>query len=315
MVTIDGEAIPSVWGTGTEDYFLCAWGLERTLTPYFGVPYFDQWGIVGGHTSAYRWHINDPFVFRKSIKVEFETFGWIAPDENPEHRAMSWNPRQDDYSSVAFWYQTGIPTFSARAPHAKERRLPSLERQTVKLADLMVAREVSGGPQRPETPEGTERRLAEITDTGSVAHGAGSLWIESLAQADGGSQLLYEPSNGTGFVEVPFSVSEQEPLRLLFVAMTGPDCGIWQASLDGSKLQAPVDLYSATTESREVHLLDFWPSAGAHTLRLECVGKSHGSSGSRLGLQSVRLRERRPRVAEMAHERDDDWRVDPKLYA
>ena len=77
-----------MWGTGTEDYFLCAWGLEKVLTPYFGVPYFDQWGIVGGHTSAYRWHINDPFVFNKSIKVQFETFGWIAPDEHPgEYRA------------------------------------------------------------------------------------------------------------------------------------------------------------------------------------------------------------------------------------
>ena len=37
--------------------FCSAWGLKKTSTPYFGVPYFDEWGIVGGHTSAYRWHL------------------------------------------------------------------------------------------------------------------------------------------------------------------------------------------------------------------------------------------------------------------
>ena len=62
-IYIDGEPKASIWGTGTEDYFLSAWGLKTTSTPYFGTPYFDQWGIVGGHTSAYRWHIQDPIVF------------------------------------------------------------------------------------------------------------------------------------------------------------------------------------------------------------------------------------------------------------
>ena len=81
-IYIDGEKKPSIWGTGTEDYFLAAWGLKKNSTPYFGTPYFDQWGIVGGHTAAYRWHINDPIVFQKGIKVTFEHFGWMSPDEN-----------------------------------------------------------------------------------------------------------------------------------------------------------------------------------------------------------------------------------------
>jgi hypothetical protein len=285
MITIDGEAIPSVWGTGTEDYFLCAWGLERTITPYFGVPYFDQWGIVGGHTSAYRWHVSDPIVFQKSIRVEFETFGWIAPDENPEYRAMSWNPREDDYSSVAFWYQTGAPTFTARAPHARERRLPDLERTTVFARDH------------------AER------------HGAGEIELSKLPELYEGEQVLYKPGfPDDGWLEVPIDVSEKEPLRLLVVASTANDCGIYRASLDGVQLREPFDLFSAETASKELHLLDFWPEPGTYTLRLECTGKNHLSSGYALGIESVRLRERRPRVKEMAHDRDKDWRADPKLY-
>ena len=126
-IYIDGEKKASIWGTGTEDYFLSAWGLKTCGTPYFGTPYFDQWGIVGGHTSAYRWHINDPIVFRKGIKVTIEHWGWISPDENPDYKSTSWNEREDDYASVAFWYQTGTPTFKARAPHARERKLPNLD--------------------------------------------------------------------------------------------------------------------------------------------------------------------------------------------
>ncbi|MHC4735755.1 MAG: DUF2961 domain-containing protein, partial [Planctomycetota bacterium] len=111
-IYIDGEKDASIWGTGTEDYFLSAWGLKTTSTPYFGTPYFDQWGIVGGHTSAYRWHINDPIVFGKSIRFTIEHFGWMSPDENPQYKSHSWNEREDDYSSVAFWYQTGKTTFN-----------------------------------------------------------------------------------------------------------------------------------------------------------------------------------------------------------
>ena len=87
--------------------------------------HFDQWGIVGGHTSAYRWHIQDPLVFNTGIKVTLEHFGWIAPDENPDYKSMSWNEREDDYTSVAFWYQTGTPTFTERAPAGPERRSSS----------------------------------------------------------------------------------------------------------------------------------------------------------------------------------------------
>ncbi|MGB9603408.1 MAG: DUF2961 domain-containing protein, partial [Limisphaerales bacterium] len=116
------------WGTGTEDYFLSAWGLKKASTPYSGVPYFDQWGIVGGHTSAYRWHINDPIVFTKSIKVTFEHYGWISPDENPDYKSTSWNEREDDISSVAFWYQIGKPKFNEPVPDAKQRRLPNIDK-------------------------------------------------------------------------------------------------------------------------------------------------------------------------------------------
>ncbi|MCP5528107.1 MAG: DUF2961 domain-containing protein [Verrucomicrobiales bacterium] len=284
-IYIDGESEPSIWGTGTEDYFLSAWGLKTTSTPFFGVPFFDQWGIVGGHTSAYRWHIEDPLVFQQGIKVTFEHFGWISPDENPDRRSMSWNEREDDYASVAFWYQVGEPTFAARAPRAAERTLPGLERVTVHARDLPSER-----------------------------HGAGQTTRQQLSLYPG-AQLLYQPVVAEdAWIEIPFEVQQKEPLRLLLNATKSYDFGRYQARLDGIKLGDPIDFFSPEVTKEEVHLLDFWPEPGQYVLRLDCVGKAVRSEGFYLGLESLRLRERRPRVAEYGHDRDRDWKSDPILH-
>ena len=297
MIAIDGERIPSVWGTGTEDYFLCAWGLEPTLTPYFGVPYFDQWGIVGCHTSAYRWHVNDPILFNKSIKVQFETFGWISPDENPDYRAMSWNPREDDYAGVAFWYQTGTPTFTARAP--KDRKLPNIERSVFLAADSAPSLKPDGDLPRLEYTGRNDLRI----------HHPQILNLPENFE----HPALALPSVGDVF-ELKVTVEEKEPLRLLVVLGLGPDLGAFQASLDGVQLRDPIDLYSPTRAGKEFHLLDFWPEPGEYIFRLDCIGKNHLSSGHALVIESVRLRERRPRVKEMAHDIDKDWFESPIYY-
>ena len=241
---------------------------------------------MGGHTSAYRWHINDPLVFNTGIKVTLEHFGWISPDENLNNKSTSWNEREDDYASVAFWYQTGTPTFDARAPHARERKLPSLERQVIQ-ADAFTA---------------------------AKYHGAGNIKTQSLDLYET-PQLLYTPEKpDAAWLEIPFQVQKKEPLRLLLNLTKSSDFGQYQAFLNGVKLGALMDLFSQKIVNEEVHLLDFWPEPGSYTLRLECVGKSPQSQGYYLGIESVRLRERRPRVTSMGHDKDKDWRKKPELY-
>ena len=40
-------------------------------------------------TCSYRWHVQDPLVFSKGIRVTFETFGWMSADENKENEPHS----------------------------------------------------------------------------------------------------------------------------------------------------------------------------------------------------------------------------------
>ncbi|MBM3333714.1 DUF2961 domain-containing protein, partial [Candidatus Sumerlaeota bacterium] len=283
-IYIDGEKKASIWGTGTEDYFLSAWGLKTASTPYFGTPFFDQRG-VGGHTSAYRWHIHDPLVFNKSIRVTIEHFGWMSEDENPDYKSTSWNEREDDYASVAFWYQTGKPTFEARAPSGTERKLPNLD--TIFPAAPFV---------------------------GAKCHGAGTARVQNLLNYPKGQALYLADKADGAWIEIPFEVKKKEPLRLMLNMTRSYDFGKYQATLNGVKIGGVMDFYNRETENWEYPLLDFWPDPGKYTLRLECVGKNAQSTGYGLGIESVRLRERRPRVAKWAHDKNKDWRKEPLLY-
>ena len=284
-IYIDGETTPSIWGTGTEDYFLAAWGLETSRTPYFGVPFFD-YRTIGGHVSSYRWHLHDPVVFNTGIKVTLEHMGWMSEDENPEYKATSWNEREDDYASVAFWYQTGAPTFAYRAPGAGERRLPDLARTVVRAWDSAVSRR----------------------------HGEGEI-VKAVDELNGGDILVYRPARQAGaWLEFPIEVAAKEPLRLELGAMPSADGGLYQAYLDGVKIGEPLDFWAGSPSGSVFPLLDFWPEPGPHVLRLVCAGKSARSSGYACGLESVQLLERRPRVAEFGHDKDKDWRKDPRIY-
>ena len=284
-IYIDGEEEASIWGTGTEDYFLSAWGLKNGVTtPFFGTVFFDHSGL-GGRTSCYRWHIPDPIVFEKSIRVTIEHSGWISADEALERRTHSWEEREDDVTTIAFWYQTGKPAYKGPIPTAKERILP--------VIDLIFP-------------------ASAALENGGCRGGNGYFQTSLNHYMNG--QLAFRPNSPAAFIEIPFIVEKKEPRRLLLSMTKAPDYGIWQVYLNGVALRSPVDLYSEQTMPFDYDLLDFWPDPGRYTLTLKHVGKNRFSAGDGLGIESVRLRERRPRVTEYAFDVDNDWKENPKLY-
>jgi len=94
MIFIDGEEEPSIVGTGSEDYFLHAWGMQKDSYLYAGTSLHERDPEFKDRRkcTAYRFHIEDPIRFRESLKVTIE------------HGHA--NTQSNDYSSVAYWYQT-----------------------------------------------------------------------------------------------------------------------------------------------------------------------------------------------------------------
>jgi hypothetical protein len=131
----DDQELPTICGTGTEDYFGGAWCFyedregqltETTYsTPFLGYPYFSEQTKVFNSLSGvdmrkldkvfdlvpkhglYRWHIADPIQFDSRLRVTIQQIG---------HDGHGLFERTDDIASVAYWYQA--------EPHAAFPALP-----------------------------------------------------------------------------------------------------------------------------------------------------------------------------------------------
>lgn len=106
MFFVDGEKLPSINGTGSEDYFLGAWDFGGKPFAYglFGAPVVGA-ELQGGRWSVYRFHLDSPIPFVKSLRATIE------------HGHA--NDRGDNFYSAAYWYQT--------EPHARFPDLPAAE--------------------------------------------------------------------------------------------------------------------------------------------------------------------------------------------
>lgn len=66
MILIDDEEEPSINGTGAEDYFNHAWGMQRNQSPYNGTIMHD--GDTKGYQVSYRFHLTDPIHFKSIFR-------------------------------------------------------------------------------------------------------------------------------------------------------------------------------------------------------------------------------------------------------
>ena len=112
MFFVDGEKTPSINGTGSEDYFLGAWDFGEQPFSYalFGAPVKGA-ELAGSRSSVYRFHLDSPIPFTKSLRATIE------------HGHA--NHRSDNIFSVAYWYQ--------KEPHAAFPPLPAVEQRLPRL--------------------------------------------------------------------------------------------------------------------------------------------------------------------------------------
>ena len=272
---IDGDTKPTIQGTGTEDYFLMAWGLNESLFPYFGCTYMSSdYENLGTEYCLYRWHIADPVRFTKSLRFEIEHTGWITGDETTTGEISGHVEREDDIATVAFWYQVGQPKRFTTLPPLAQRRLPNL--------DVIV--------------EGK-------TLLATAKHSPGVLEVQKGYDWTGDGQLRFMPADEEPVLEVEFTIEKAEYRGLILRFTYAEDYGVYRIFLDDKNIAEPADymvgqkiadydFYSPTLKVKENYLGSFQFTPGKHTLRLVCVGRNPLSKGRTVGLDSIRLRER-----------------------
>lgn len=260
MIYVDGESTPSLHGTGSEDYFCGAWCYGESFIqpfsgPYFGNPLNDRGHVQNALWNVYRYHIEDPVPFTRSIRVTIE------------HGHA--NNRNDDFSSVTYWYQT--------EPHVPFSPLPGAAERLPTEATLFVE------PYADEVEALTPAFQNSAVITQSMLD-FGNFWSK-------GTQLLVQASRpGSYQANVPTASSDAGTYRLHWWYTAGPDYGICELWFNQVKV-CEWDGYHADgvvrkkfEDARPITVLP-----GGNVLEIRIIGKNDASAGFHVGLDCYRV--------------------------
>ena len=272
MIYVDGETFPSLYGTGSEDYFSDAWGMREDENLFYGCSLQEPDFQAGSKATVYRFHIPDPIPFKKSIKVTIEH----GHD----------NDRSDFYSSVAYWYQS--------EPHKPFPPLPSAEER------LPFALESSGNFIFPEWENREGEKISAFRDRNSGMTFQADCLSHSLSSAydQGGNRypmLTTENAAPGTTAELSFLAETGELYDIDLYFMKGPNMGhISAAEIRSDRRAAKLstgefDGCSATREIDEFVLENIRLDEGKNTLVLEVTGKAPDAQGSDLSFVSMGL--------------------------
>jgi len=255
-VFIDGEKFPSIFGTGTEDYFGYAWCSPiRFSHPYHAQPTCDgprNYGL----TTVNRFHVLDPIPFTKSVRFDLELWHWKAC--------------RVDYCTTTFFYAT--PGTRDRAPFPAGRT-PHWRRP-----EPYVPPRVQGAIEAEELPFEARSGTAEIQADAAEWSNDRQVWWK-------------QPEIGGGPLVVTFDAPKAGRYRVLVRCTVARDYGRHQIAVNGAAPVFEHDFYRPRLRlSKELELGTFRLEKKGNRLEVTCVGKHRDAIDSRMfGLDYIKL--------------------------
>ena len=258
MVYVDGEKEPSMYGTGTEDYFNSGWYFNKGefAAPYHGLILKDD---SLHRVVAYRFHVLDAIPFKKSIRFTIE------------HGAS--NAEAADYSSTAYWYQ--------KEPHRPFAAMPP--------AGWRI-------PLRVVVPNGA-LEAESLKPVGSSAPASVEDMSELGADWSGLKQLhVAARSAGDAFsFELPV---EERVYDVEAYYTKGPGYGSVEILQDGRKAGEINGYSPTVVPGGKILLRDLRASNGRLPIQFRVTGKQTGSTGYAVGLDAFVLQPVRKFIPE-----------------
>ena len=259
-IFIDDDVRPSIFGTGSEDYFNYAWSsCDIFAFPYCGQPRNDG-PANRGFVVNQRWHILDALPFTRSIAFYMELFS---------------HERTEGVSYARLSYHYARPGVTD-------------DHVTITDEDLRA-------PALPPTWEPAARAGAAkftfvpcedlVKDRSGTNVEGGGLW-------QGGRILVWTPAKAGDTLALSFNVAENGNQALALTCMFKPGAGTFRAQVDGHpilfdglesvNLQAPYRVLSRMLGAEATQL-----KAGIHGLTLTAV-----EAGKPIGLDFLGTKKR-----------------------
>jgi len=259
-IRVDGEAFPSHFGTGSEDYYGYAWGHPAPFQgPFCNQPVAHPGNL--GHTTNTRARSLDAIPFSKSLQFDIEVWHWADC--------------KVDYAVATYWYA---------APGATSNRKPEPEEAAAALRQM-------AGPVRIQGAVECETMKVIAQSEGLKASTqAGYPFAEGAWSRD--AQLFVQAAKPGDFIELLVAENQAGPKKVTLHATKSYDYGILRFAVNGTPVAKPFDGYAPQPVlSGPVELGVFEPKDGRIAIRAEVIDASPASKGPRFyfGLDAVTL--------------------------
>ena len=257
-IYVDGEAFPSHFGTGTEDYYGYAWSNPNVFdAPFHAQPYGKGANETDLAVNS-RYRSLDAIPFTKSIQVDMELWHWHKTRMN--------------FAPATFWY--ALP--GAQSPYGSD---PAVELPIARSADDVV--EVF------REPGAIEAELLHVTETsGGVAE---IQHIPSFGWS-GHQQLWWRDATTNDTLTLEFSAETTAQYDILLRLTRARDYGRVQFSINGTIQGPEFDLYRDPLDTVTVTLPAVTLHKDANLLQIQITG-SHPNADKRhmAGLDYIKL--------------------------
>lgn len=254
-IRVDGEAFPSHFGTGTEDYYNYSFAPRDGMqTPFANLTRVDH-ARTQGYNVMSRSRNLDGIPFRQSLDFDLEL--------------ISWKPTKLIHAATSRWYAF---------PGGSTSVIPSPANATAPLPTLADA-------QRPPSA------FAGVIDAELAAVVAKSpgLAVEAQNMQDFGldiwsrdAQMLGRAGKPGDFLVWKIPAPDTSPRLLSVRPTTAPDYGILSFSVNGQRSPETFDGWSSGVAGAEEFLLGtFRPVDGHFEIRVDVTGTNPASTGAR----------------------------------
>ncbi len=257
---VDGEKMPSTYGTGTEDYFGYAWGTALAYDsalqtqPRNGAANEIDKGVDKegpgniGHITVARWQVPDNIPFNQSFEAVIE-----------KYHGNNW-PLLNAYG--VSWYQTAGKADYYKEVPVKERvdyYVPATWKPPVPVVNGRLEGEHLSHIDVLDTTRGGPHKVQTMKEYGTG-------WSNDAER----KWLAWGPKENS-FLVLQFDVKEAVD-QFSVGATYGPKNGIFDFYLDDQKIGGPVDFYTPAYKRGEDQSFTVPLKSGTHVLKVVAVG-------------------------------------------
>ena len=260
-VWTDDDVFPSIFGTGSEDYFNYAWGVPEIFTNAYCAQTISTGPDGRGFVANNRFHIADPILFEKHIDFYMELF---------HHSKTS----EFSYARIAYFYAT-----------------ENLRDDTLPITPADVTQGIEYIPWKPLAQAGAKNAVfyqaedvVDLTDSNVKI-------VDSPACA-GGKLTIWSPESPGQILKFKINVEKTADYKIIATAALTTNSGQFELSIDDKTINPTINLYTpnriemcrniyfAGAEKNKTIKL----TQGEHVFSLSSKAKQKESEGSDVGI-------------------------------